>query len=165
MHANLCVKPISDCGTGIFTSVFLPAGTLLTIFGGHVMRLEDEPVFPNGRHDLALQISDDFVFGTKYSDEIETVDSFNHSCEPNAGFRGQLFLTAMRDIAAGEQVTFDYAMVLNLETHRFECRCNSQSCRRIVTGKDWQRPELQSRYDGWFQWYLQDKINALRGRG
>lgn len=126
------------------------------------MRLEEEPTFPDGKSDLAMQIHDSFVLGAKFKHEIETADSFNHSCEPNAGFRGQIFLTAMRDVAADEQVTFDYALVLNLDTYQFECRCNSQSCRKIVTGKDWQLPELQCRYDGWFQWYLQEKINALR---
>ncbi len=37
-------------------------------------------------------------------------------------------------------------------------------CRGAVTEHDWQIPGLQRRCDGWFQWYLQEKINALRGR-
>jgi uncharacterized protein len=42
-----------------------------------------------------------------------------------------------------------------------ECRCGSQNCRRIVTGRDWMKKELQERYRGWFCWFLQKKIDAL----
>ena len=34
----------------------------------------------------------------------------NHSCEPNLGLQGQIAFVAMRDIAADEELTFDYAM-------------------------------------------------------
>ena len=137
-------------------------GALLAILGGHVMRVEDEPVFANDRGDLAMQIHDNFVLGAKFPEEIEDADSFNHCCEPNAGFQGHLFLVAMRDIEAGEQVCFDYAMVLNKADYRFSCICGVANCRRVVTGEDWKMPELQSRYDGWFQWYLQEKIKMER---
>jgi len=29
----------------------------------------------------------------------------------------------------------------------------------VLTGKDWQRPELQARYRGYFATYLADKIS------
>jgi hypothetical protein len=29
----------------------------------------------------------------------------------------------------------------------------------VITDNDWQRPELQARYDGYFSWFLQEKIN------
>src|SRR5947208_2344787 len=34
----------------------------------------------------------------------------NHSCEPNCGIRGLFRVVAMRDIAANEQLTWDYEM-------------------------------------------------------
>jgi hypothetical protein len=36
---------------------------------------------------------------------LEPSDCFNHSCEPNVGFTGQIGLLAMRDIHAGEELT------------------------------------------------------------
>jgi len=39
----------------------------------------------------------------------------------------------------------------------FECECGAPNCRKIVTGKDWQRPELQRRYAGYFSAYLARK--------
>ena len=35
-------------------------------------------------------------------------------------------------------------------------------CRRIVTGKDWMKKELQEKYKGRFCWFLQRKIEALK---
>jgi hypothetical protein len=40
----------------------------------------------------------------------------------------------------------------------FECLCGSVECRGVVTGRDWQLPELQTRYAGWFSPYLAKKF-------
>jgi len=41
-----------------------------------------------------------------------------------------------------------------------ECRCGAPTCRRIVTGKDWKRQDLQRKYRGLFSWYLERLIDA-----
>jgi hypothetical protein len=46
------------------------------------------------------------------------------------------------------------------DSYEMECKCGSTNCRRNLTGKDWQRPELQARYDGHFATFLADKIAA-----
>lgn len=53
----------------------------------------------------------------------------NHSCQPNSRAviaRGQIFLHALRDIAAGQEITTDYLYELSLE--QTSCRCGSSSC-------------------------------------
>lgn len=53
----------------------------------------------------------------------------NHSCRPNAVLRitqGRVELYALRDLAAGEEITIDYG-----ETHhqgRLRCRCGAPGC-------------------------------------
>ncbi|MBM4312235.1 MAG: SET domain-containing protein, partial [Deltaproteobacteria bacterium] len=101
-----------DC-KGIFAKEPLTKDERLAIFGGHVMRVLDEPEFLDGTSDLALQIDEQFVIGTAHENELEDTDYFNHSCNPNAGFKGQIFLVAMSLVAAGAEVTFDYAMVIH----------------------------------------------------
>ena len=96
----------------------------------------------------------------------EDTDYFNHSCEPNAGLRGQIFLVAMRDIAKDEEITFDYCMSLSeFEgsdfSISFDCQCGAPSCRGRVTQLDWKRPELQRKYNGYFSLYIQEKIDRL----
>jgi uncharacterized protein len=77
----------------------------------------------------------------------------NHSCEPNVGFAGNVILVAMRDVAAGEELTTDYALFDDTD-EPMTCRCGTPSCRGTITGRDWQRPELQRRYGSYFSWYL-----------
>jgi len=45
-------------------------------------------------------------------------------------------------------------------TYQMECRCGAANCRRVVTGQDWRRKELQKKYSGFFSWYLQKKIEG-----
>jgi hypothetical protein len=154
---------------GLFAKAAINEGELLLILGGHVITIGEEPIFSDGTKDLALQINERFVIGTKYEHEIEDTDFVNHSCNPNAGIKGQIFLVAMRSIAIDEEITFDYAMVLHkpegLKTEYeegFECQCGSRNCRGRVTYNDWKIPELQARYHGFFSQYLQEKIEKLK---
>lgn len=54
----------------------------------------------------------------------------NHSCDPNcdAELDGeQIWIVANRDIAAGEEITFNYGF--DLEDYRnYPCRCGSPNC-------------------------------------
>ena len=92
---------------------------------------------------------------------LEPSDYFNHSCQPNAGFSGQISLIAMRDIERGEEVCFDYAMCDGSPYDEFSCACGAENCRGNITGEDWNRPELRERYAGYFSPYLQRRIDML----
>jgi uncharacterized protein len=63
----------------------------------------------------------------------------NHSCDPNCGVRlnhvEAFDFVARRPIAAGQELTFDYAM-RNFTVDHFpaECLCGADECRGSVTG-------------------------------
>lgn len=57
----------------------------------------------------------------------------NHSCDPNTGFIG-LNVAALRDIAAGEELTLDYGTFYDDHMEPFECRCGAANCRGFVRG-------------------------------
>lgn len=162
----LIAKEIPGLGMGVFSEGQIKKDEILTVFGGYVQEIVNEKYLPAEIADNCHMISDKLVFGIKKVEETETSSFFNHSCEPNAGFKGQIFLVAMRDIKIGEQVTFDYAMVLSksddLPSYSFDCKCSSANCRGQVTESDWEKPELQKKYEGYFQWYLEEKIKKLR---
>ena len=54
----------------------------------------------------------------------------NHSCDPNCDAEndeGRIWIIANRDIAAGEEITFNYGF--DLEDYRsYPCRCGSSDC-------------------------------------
>jgi uncharacterized protein len=83
----------------------------------------------------------------------------NHSCEPNIGVQGQIVFVAMRDVEAGEELTHDWAMTDD-DRDEMACRCGAASCRGVVTGQDWRRPELQARSGDYMSWHLLRKIRS-----
>ena len=71
-------------------------------------------------------------------------------------------LVALRDIAVGEELAYDYATTDGSDYDEFECDVRQRAaCRGKVTGHDWMLPELQLRYRGTFSPYLAKRIAAL----
>ncbi len=117
-------------------------------------------------NDLGVQIAENLVLTMPPGYPPEASCYVNHSCDPNAGFQGQIVLVAMRPIHVNEEITFDYAMCLHAAPgsprYELECHCGQPNCRKVVTEDDWQRPELQHRYEGYFQWFLQERIKTIQ---
>jgi hypothetical protein len=70
----------------------------------------------------------------------------------------------MRAIRPGEEVCFDYGMIMHSNAQSasqwtMKCRCGAPNCRGLLTEDDWQLPDLQARYNGFFAWHLQRKID------
>lgn len=124
---------------------------------GQYVDLKTADEFFEKGNDNQIQVGDNLFFYATTGKEVEAADFWNHSCDPNCGISGQLKIVAMRDIEPGEEVTFDYAMSES-SVYSIECKCGSTNCRKIITGDDWQIPELQKRYKGYFSDYLAKKI-------
>ena len=58
----------------------------------------------------------------------------NHSCGPNIASTHDDEKIALRDIAAGEELTIDYSE-LSPETWSMKCNCGAKNCTGIVKGK------------------------------
>ena len=67
----------------------------------------------------------------------------NHSCEPNCDVvidDDRLWIEAIRNIARGEELTYDYAFIL-AERHtpeakrRYPCHCGAERCRGTILTK------------------------------
>ncbi len=88
-----------------------PAGEVVAIKGGHIVDTATLNSLPERLRESDVQIADGFHLAALLDDEFEPVMLFlNHSCEPNVGFAGNIVLVAMRDVAAGEELTTDYAL-------------------------------------------------------
>ncbi len=94
-------------GHGLFTSEPISKDETLIVYGGHVITTADFCSLSEELHAYLYQIRDDLFMGPTSADEVSIADFLNHSCNPNAGFRGEIVLVAMRDIVVGEQVTID----------------------------------------------------------
>jgi hypothetical protein len=147
-------------GIGLFATAPIAAGEVLGVWGGYVLSSEERNAAPEAIQNYTLQI--DSAFHLTSGGLQNDADYFNHSCNPNAGMRGQIVLIAMRDIVAGEEVCFDYAMTEADPDFVMDCACGQPTCRHEVRGTDWQQPDLQVRYKGFFSAYIQSLIDDRR---
>ena len=151
---------IDDLGT--FTKEVIRKGEPIIAFGGHVVDLPTWRRLPEELMKRSLVISENLELCPGSPEEVGEGDYINHSCSPNAGLYGQILLIAMKAIGKGEEITFDYAMVMSDPSFRMECHCGAENCRKVITGDDWKMKRLQKAYNGYFSLYLQDKIDTLR---
>src|SRR5262252_3174470 len=141
-------------GRGLTATAPIAVGELVAIKGGHIVTTAALRSLPERLQNSEIQIADGFHLTALTEEEYEPVMLFlNHSCEPNVGFAGNIVLVAMRDIGPGEELTTDYALFDDYEG-AMECRCGTPSCRGTINGRDWQRPDLQRKYGGYFSSYL-----------
>lgn len=149
-------------GFGVFAIQFIHEGELLAVWGGRVVDSSELAKLPPIMRQHSVQVEEDLYLAPL--GPSESADYFNHSCDPNAGLKGQIAIVAMRDINPGEEVCIDYAMCDGSPYDEFECTCNSPNCRGRITGEDWRNPELWERYKGYFSPYLQRRIEHLKAK-
>ena len=144
---------------GLFASQTIESGELLVVWGGNIYPTEAFNKLTPREQERSIQVEEGMYL---IADVEEPADYFNHSCDPNAGLNGPISLVALRRIHPGEHVCFDYAMSDGSPYDEFECQCGSANCRHSITGDDWQNPELQERYYGYFSPYLQRRIDRIK---
>lgn len=136
------VKPSSLHGNGVFAARDIPAGTRILEYAGRRLSPEQadarHPVNPEEPfHTFFFAISSGKIIdGGQRGNDSRWI---NHCCEPNCeGHENtegtRVFIVAMRDIAQGEELLYDYALVIDEEItpelqQNYRCLCGVPSCR------------------------------------
>lgn len=156
-------------GNGVFAKEKIRKGETLFVMGGYILTIEDENSLKGIVADKPIEISESFSIGPHKASDLQKMPQHyvNHSCNPNTGFDGQIFMVAMKSIKEKEEIAYDYAMVMHANKDSdsfftFECKCGARNCRKVVGENDWKISELQEKYNGFFQHYLQKKINKTK---
>ena len=133
---NFCVKPIPLKGNGLFAKVHFSKDERLFQFTGTVL--------PIGVANLeALQVNKNHALES----DNKVDDNLNHSCDPNCRIlfeEDKVFLVSLRDIQAGEELSFDYHTTeydLVVQGCAFECACCSPNCYGEIRGYNHLAPE------------------------
>ena len=84
----------------------------------------------NNRYDL----DGDFKFNT--------ARLINHSCDPNCEVEGvglKLWISAIKNIKKGEELTYDYGFSYDKDYKQFPCKCGKQNCAGYIvrSGSRW----------------------------
>ncbi len=129
-------------GKGVFALAPLAKGERLVEYTGQVITWKEalrrhphDPDDPN--HTFYFHIDEKRVIDGKFGGNA--AKWINHSCQPNCESdtdeeAGRVWIKALRAIKPGEELNYDYGLVLDGRhtakvKKEFECRCGSRKCR------------------------------------
>jgi hypothetical protein len=130
-------------GKGMFALQAIPAGTRLIEYTGEridwpeaMRRHPHDPKDPN--HTFYFSLDDGRVIDAKHGGNASRW--INHSCDPNCEADetdGRVFIDALRDLQPGEELFYDYGLVIDEPytaklKKEYECRCGAPNCRRTM---------------------------------
>lgn len=122
------VGPSAIDGQGVFAAEAIPAKRKIGEVRGEAVSVQEAQRRSRGQERIMMIA----VSSRRAIDASQSTDALrfiNHSCRPNAVLKlnqGRVEFHAMRDIAAGEEITVRYG-----ETHhlgRLQCRCGAAGC-------------------------------------
>jgi len=159
---NVAIKLSKVQGKGVFAlRNFQPGEKILEMDDSHIVE------------DVSNLTEDDWEYNLDFvNDKIifmqEPERCINHSCAPNSYVRTihqVRIVFARRAIAAGEEITYDYA-VNGDNDGTFPCQCGAARCRKTYLGNYFKLPlTIQYEYlpylDDWFVELHKDEINTL----
>ena len=133
-------------GNGVFAVTDIPKGTELVEYRGrrmtHAAIDRKYAKVPDNGHTFLFTLNDDYVIDANVDGNIARW--INHSCKPNCeseieenakgkSHKDKVFIHALRDIRAGEELTYNYGIVLD-EPHTakvkklWACKCGAKGC-------------------------------------
>ncbi|MBA4109701.1 MAG: SET domain-containing protein-lysine N-methyltransferase [Leptothrix sp. (in: Bacteria)] len=127
-------------GRGVFATQPIEAGSTVIEYKGEIITWEEaldrhphDPEQPN--HTFYFHLDDGHVIDGKY--QGNSARWINHSCNPNVEAEqdgNRVFLKALRNIAPGEELFFDYGLVIDARLtaalkREYACWCGAQQCR------------------------------------
>lgn len=149
-------------GRGSFATAPIKKGEVVVSWGGGVIITDEEfqKGFAKGKYqpESAIHFDKNHKWVSLASEPNSDDTAINHSCNPNLWFENGWPLVARRDIAEGEELTFDYATG---ETYplQSECHCGAKNCRKHITGEEWKDLNFQEKYKSHFCPYIQGLID------
>ena len=132
-------------GRGVFARIPIPEGTRIVEYRGErITTAEAEARYPDDgapHHTFLFAIDDDTMVDASRGGN--TARWINHSCDPNCEVvldGGRLYVEAIRDIEAGEELAYDYNFILPVRhspamKKRFPCVCGAAACRGTMLGR------------------------------
>ena len=158
-------------GRGCIAVKPIKAGELICIMDGEEIFIPElKKRYETGRERLSdpLQVSE-----KNYLDLYEPYVFINHSCDPNAAVTRRNTLVALRDVAIGEEIAYDYSATewSNHENWQgyddwvMDCNCGKAVCRRRIREFCFLPVSLQGKYvsRGWCTDFIVEKYKKRHG--
>ena len=131
----LVVRPSPIHAVGVYTTTSIRKGVRVVEYDGPRITPEEA----DRRYDGSSRT---YLYGLEDGKTVidgEGLGAYlNHSCDPNCEvdeIKGRVWLFALRDIAAGEELVWDYN--LYDDEAPAPCYCGSQKCRGTMYSREW----------------------------
>lgn len=120
---------------GVYTNSPIRKGSRVVEYSGPTMTPEEaDRVYEGAARTYLYGLED----GKTIIDGEGIGAYLNHSCDPNCEvdeIKGRVWILALRDIAAGEELVWDYN--LYDDDDPADCRCGSPKCRGTMYSEEW----------------------------
>lgn len=127
-------------GRGVFAARKIPEGTRILEYGGERITWKEANRRENMKpadcyHTFFFSLeSGKIIDGGSDGNDARWI---NHSCEPNCEAReedGRVYIYALRDIKRGEELNYDYGLIMEQRhtaalKRAYACLCGTPSCR------------------------------------
>ncbi len=131
----LVVRPSPIHSVGVYTTTPIRKGTRVVEYTGPRITPEEADRLYDGAPRTYLYGLDD---GKTVIDGEGLGAYLNHSCDPNCEvdeIKRRVWLFAIRDIAAGEELVWDYNLYDDEDPA--PCHCGSRRCRGTMYSREW----------------------------
>ena len=131
----LVVRPSAIHAVGVFTTTAIRKGARVVEYTGPRITLEEaDRRYDGARRTYLYRLED----GKTVIDGEGLGAYLNHSCDPNCEvdeIKGRVWIFALRNIAPGEELVWDYNLYDDEEPA--PCHCGSLKCRGTMYSREW----------------------------
>ena len=130
------VKPSRIHGMGVFARADITTDTRIIEYLGEHVSKEESLRRRKGGNFFVFIVTDKFDLDGEV--DWNPARLLNHSCEPNCEAQftdGRIWLVAIREIRAGEELTFNYNYDLS-DYREHPCHCGAKTCVGCVVAEE-----------------------------
>ncbi|MBI0326790.1 SET domain-containing protein [Burkholderia plantarii] len=146
-------------GKGVFAAAPIKAGERVVEYKGEriswkeaLRRHPHDPNDPN--HTFYFALEEGGVIDGKV--DGNSARWINHSCAPNCEAEenaGRVFIHALRDVEAGEELFYDYGLVIDAKLTKqlkrdYACHCGASTCRGTMLAVSGESDRKKKKKDG-----------------
>ena len=123
---------IDNNGRGLYAKKDIKKGTKIIDYKGKIItnkQVDESDKYDNSKPIYLFTLNKRYTLDGDFP--WNTAGLINHSCDPNAQYDGKglkIWITAIKDIKKGEEITSDYGFGFDADYKQFPCKCSAKNC-------------------------------------
>ena len=126
------IKKSNIDNKGLYAEKNIKSRKIIINYKGKIITKKETDTNPKYDNDKAIYL---FNLNSRYDldGDFKYNDArlINHSCNPNCEVEGKglkLWITAIKDIKKGEELSYDYGFGYDEDYKQFVCKCGAKNC-------------------------------------